>query len=237
MALGEKRKTHDGDSSDSIPALHPYESYLSSSRATLVLSADVGSSGALDLRPQRGRKSVRIVTQRSIQRMKTKETTMETTVEQNRMDPPNIVSHAEWIAARTELLNKEKEFTRLRDELSRQRRELPWEKVKKEYVFDGPTGKETLADLFDGKSQLLIYHFMLGPGWKEGCPSCSYLADHFDGMRVHLAARGIHLAVVSRAPWPEIEAFQQRMEWKFPWVSSNGTDFNFDYQVSATPGT
>jgi predicted dithiol-disulfide oxidoreductase (DUF899 family) len=148
-----------------------------------------------------------------------------------------VVGAAEWLVARKELLKKEKELTHLRDEISRLRLELPWETVGKKYVFEGPQGKQTLADLFEGRSQLIIYHFMLGPGWKEGCPSCSYLADHFDGMRVHLAARDIHLAVVSRAPWPEIEAFQKRMEWKFPWVSSNGTDFNLDYQVSATPET
>jgi predicted dithiol-disulfide oxidoreductase (DUF899 family) len=148
-----------------------------------------------------------------------------------------VVGAAEWLVARKELLKKEKELTHLRDEISRLRLELPWETVGKKYVFEGPQGKQTLADLFEGRSQLMIYHFMLGPGWKEGCPSCSYLADHFDGMRVHLAARDIHLAVVSRAPWPEIEAFQKRMEWKFPWVSSNGTDFNLDFQVSATPET
>jgi predicted dithiol-disulfide oxidoreductase (DUF899 family) len=148
-----------------------------------------------------------------------------------------VVGAAEWLVARKELLRKEKELTHLRDEISRQRLELPWEKVEKRYVFESPKGKQTLADLFEGRSQLMIYHFMLGAGWKEGCPSCSFLADHFDGMRVHLAARDIHLAVVSRAPWPEIEAFQKRMGWKFPWVSSEGTDFNFDYQVSATPGT
>jgi predicted dithiol-disulfide oxidoreductase (DUF899 family) len=149
----------------------------------------------------------------------------------------SVVGAAEWLVARKELLKKEKELTHLRDEVSRLRLELPWEKVEKKYVFEGPQGKQPLADLFEGRSQLMIYHFMLGPGWKEGCPSCSYLADHFDGMRVHLAARDVHLAVVSRAPWPEIEAFQKRMEWKFPWVSSNDTDFNFDFQVSATPGT
>src|ERR1700734_741639 len=148
-----------------------------------------------------------------------------------------VVSHEAWIAARKEFLKKEKEFTRQRDEISRLRRELPWESVEKRYEFSGPSGKLNLADLFGKRSQLIVYHFMLGPGWKEGCPSCSYLADHFDGMRVHLAARDIHLAVVSRAPGPQIEAFQKRMEWKFPWVSSDGTDFNFDYQVSATPGT
>ena len=132
------------------------------------------------------------------------------------VEHPKVVSHADWLAARKEFLAKEKEFTRLRDELSRQRRELPWEKVEKEYVFDGPNGKETLADLFDGRSQLMIYHFMFGPGWKEGCPSCSYLADHFDGPSIHLANRDVTLAVVSRAPMAEIEAFKKRMGWQFP---------------------
>src|SRR5271165_5445230 len=127
---------------------------------------------------------------------------------------------------------KEKEFTRLRDELSRERRELPWEKVEKSYTFEGPNGKETLADLFDGRSQLVVYHFMLGPGWSEGCKSCSYLADHFDGMTVHLANRDVTFVVVSRAPLAEIEAFKQRMGWRFKWVSSSGSDFNFDYHVS-----
>src|SRR5438045_6475966 len=109
-----------------------------------------------------------------------------------------VVSHSEWLAARKAFLQKEKEFTRLRDELSKQRRELPWEKVEKQYVFDGPHGKEMLADLFDGRSQLIIYHFMFGPGWVEGCPSCSLLADHIDGSLVHLANRDVTLAVVSR---------------------------------------
>lgn len=145
------------------------------------------------------------------------------------------VPHAEWIEARKRFLAKEKEFTHLRDELSRQRRELPREKVEKSYVFDGPRGKETLADLFDGRSQLIVYHFMLGTGWSEGCPSCSYLSDHFDGMTVHLAHRDVTLAVVSHAPYPEIEAFKKRMGWRFHWVSSSGTDFNYDYHVSATP--
>jgi predicted dithiol-disulfide oxidoreductase (DUF899 family) len=143
-----------------------------------------------------------------------------------------VVPQADWLAARKELLKKEKEFTRLRDELSRQRRELPWEKVEKRYEFDGPKGKETLADLFAGKSQLIVYHFMFGPGWKEGCPSCSYLADHFDGAAVHLAQRDSRLVVISRAPLPEIEAFKKRMGWQFKWVSSSGNDFNFDYHVS-----
>jgi predicted dithiol-disulfide oxidoreductase (DUF899 family) len=145
-----------------------------------------------------------------------------------------VVGPAEWLAARKELLKKEKELTHLRDEISRLRLELPREKVEKPYEFAGPQGKQTLGDLFEGKSQLMIYHFMLGPGWREGCPSCSFIADHFDGMRVHLAARDIQLAVVSRAPWPEIEVFQKRMGWGFPWVSSSGGDFNFDYQVSST---
>ena len=147
---------------------------------------------------------------------------------------PKVVSQAEWLAARKEFLAKEKEFTRLRDELSRQRRELPWEKVEKQYVFDGPSGKVPMADLFDGRSQLIVYHFMLGPGWKEGCPSCSYLADHFDGAAIHLANRDVTLAVVSRAPIEEIEAFKKRMGWRFHWASSFGSDFNFDYHVSFT---
>jgi predicted dithiol-disulfide oxidoreductase (DUF899 family) len=145
-----------------------------------------------------------------------------------------VVSPAEWLVARKELLRKEKEFTRLRDELSRQRRELPWEKVEKEYVFDGPNGRETLSDLFGGKSQLMVYHFMFGPEWPEGCPSCSFLADHFDGSVAHLAARDVRLAVVSRAPLARIEAFKKRMGWRFKWVSSYGNDFNRDYQVSGT---
>jgi predicted dithiol-disulfide oxidoreductase (DUF899 family) len=147
----------------------------------------------------------------------------------------NVVSHAEWLAARTEFLKKEKEFTRLRDELSQQRRALPWEKVEKRYEFDSTRGKVTLAGLFDGRSQLVVYHFMLGPGWEAGCPSCSYLADHFDGMTVHLANRDTTLVVISHAPLAEIEAFKKRMGWKFEWVSSFGTDFNFDYHVSFTP--
>jgi predicted dithiol-disulfide oxidoreductase (DUF899 family) len=143
-----------------------------------------------------------------------------------------IVSPAEWVAARMDLLRKEKEFTRLRDQLSQQRRELPWEKVEKQYVFDGPSGKETLADLFNGKSQLAVYHFMLGPDWPEGCPSCSFISDHLDGMIVHLGARDVSMVVISRAPLPQIEAFKKRMGWQFKWVSSSGNDFNFDYHVS-----
>jgi predicted dithiol-disulfide oxidoreductase (DUF899 family) len=148
--------------------------------------------------------------------------------------PQKVVSHDEWIAARKQFLAKEKEFTRLRDELSQQRRELPWERVEKEYTFESHNGKETLAGLFGAKSQLLMYHFMLGPGWKEGCPSCSYLADHFDGSIPHLGARDVSFVVVSRATLPEIQAFQKRMGWRFKWVSSNANTFNQDYQVSAT---
>lgn len=148
--------------------------------------------------------------------------------------PHKTVSHTEWIEARKQFLAKEKEFTRLRDELSRQRRELPWEPVEKIYLFDGSRGKETLADLFDHRSQLIVYHFMLGPGWSEGCPSCSYLADHFDGMTIHLAHRDVTLAVVSRAPFAQIAAYKRRMGWKFHWVSSSPSDFNYDFHVSQT---
>jgi predicted dithiol-disulfide oxidoreductase (DUF899 family) len=146
-----------------------------------------------------------------------------------------VVPAAEWLAARKAFLAKEKEFTRLRDELSRQRRELPWEKIEKAYTFEGPQGKVGLADLFGKRSQLVIYHFMLGPGWAEGCKSCSYLADHFDGMTTHLANRDTMFAVVSHAPYAEIAAFQNRMGWKFQWYSSFGSNFNFDYHVSFTP--
>jgi predicted dithiol-disulfide oxidoreductase (DUF899 family) len=146
-----------------------------------------------------------------------------------------IVSREEWIAARKELLKKEKEATRLRDELSQERRELPWAKVEKNYVFDSPQGKVTLADLFDGRSQLIVYHFMFHPDWREGCPSCSFVVDHLDGTIPHLAARDVSLVVVSRAPLSKIEPFKNRMGWRFRWVSSFGSDFNYDYHVSFTP--
>jgi predicted dithiol-disulfide oxidoreductase (DUF899 family) len=151
------------------------------------------------------------------------------------MEPHKIVSHDEWIAARKAYLADEKAFSKARDALARKRRELPWEKIGKSYVFHGPEGKETLADLFGGKSQLIVYHFMLGPDWEAGCPSCSLLADHFDGAVIHLAQRDVSFVVVSRAPLPQIEKFKKRMGWKFKWVSSFGSDFNFDYQVSLTP--
>ena len=145
-----------------------------------------------------------------------------------------IVSQDQWLAARKALLAKEKEFSKARDQLSAARRQLPWVKVDKNYVFDGPNGKHPLADLFDGKSQLLVYHFMLGPGWVQGCPSCSFLADHFDGAVAHLAQRDVALVVVSRAPPAEIDAYKKRMGWRFKWVSSFGNDFNHDFHVSFT---
>jgi predicted dithiol-disulfide oxidoreductase (DUF899 family) len=151
------------------------------------------------------------------------------------METHKVVLHDEWIAARKAYLAEEKTFTRARDALSKKRRELPWEKVEKNYVFGTANGKQSLGDLFGSKSQLIVYHFMLGPGWEAGCPSCSYLADHFDGAVVHLAQRDVAFAVISRAPLPEIETFRQRMSWKFKWVSSFGGDFNYDYQVSRGP--
>ena len=151
------------------------------------------------------------------------------------MQAHKIVSHDEWLAARRAHLADEKAFSRARDELSRKRRDLPWEKVEKNYLFDTPDGKQTLAELFGGKSQLIVYHFMLGPGWEAGCPSCSLIADHFDGAVVHLAQRDVAFVVVSRAPLAQIAAFKRRMGWRFKWVSSFGSDFNFDYHVSFRP--
>jgi predicted dithiol-disulfide oxidoreductase (DUF899 family) len=151
------------------------------------------------------------------------------------MQPHKVVSREQWLAARQAHLAKEKEFTRLRDQLSAERRELPWVRVEKPYVFDTPDGKKSLADLFGGRSQLIVYHFMLGPDWDAGCPSCSLLADHFDGAAVHLAHRDVSFMAVSRAPLPEIEAYKRRMGWRFPWVSSFGSDFNYDYHVSFRP--
>jgi predicted dithiol-disulfide oxidoreductase (DUF899 family) len=145
-----------------------------------------------------------------------------------------IVSPEDWLARRKELLKKEKELTRLQDQLSVERRKQPWVKVEKNYVFDGPKGKETLADLFDGRSQLFVYHFMFGPDWEEGCPSCSMVADHINGSIVHLAHRDVTLVAVSRAPLAKIEAFEKRMGWQFKWVSSYENDFNRDFRVSFT---
>src|SRR2546430_4982514 len=145
-----------------------------------------------------------------------------------------IVSETEWLIARKDLLTREKEFSRQRDALGAARRQLPMAKIDKEYVFDGSKGKETLADLFDGRSQLIVYHFMFGPEWEEGCKSCSYLADHFDGANWHLPHRDVAFVVVSRAPLPEFEPYKKRLGWRFKWLSSHGNDFNFDYHVSAT---
>jgi predicted dithiol-disulfide oxidoreductase (DUF899 family) len=146
-----------------------------------------------------------------------------------------IVSRDEWIEARKQHLAKEKEFTRLRDQLSAQRRDLPWVRVDKGYVFEGPNGKESLSELFAGKSQLVIQHFMFGPDWEEGCKSCSFWADNYNGIVVHLTQRDVAFVAVSQAPLSRIEAFRKRMGWSFKWVSSFGTDFNHDYHVSFTP--
>ena len=145
---------------------------------------------------------------------------------------PKVVSPEAWVEARKKFLKKEKEFTRLRDELSRQRRELPWERVEKEYVFAGPQGKVTLGELFDGRSQLIVYHFMFGPDWTEGCPGCSLVSDHINGSVAHLNARDVTLVAISRAPLAQIEAFKKRMGWSFRWLSSFGNEFNRDYHVS-----
>jgi predicted dithiol-disulfide oxidoreductase (DUF899 family) len=150
------------------------------------------------------------------------------------IENPKIVSRDEWLAARKELLVKEKQLTHDRDALAAERRQLPWIKLDKDYVFDSPGGKRTLADLFDGRSQLVVYHFMFGPEWNEGCPSCSFNMDHTDGALVHLAQRDVSFTAISRAPSPKIEAFKNRMGWKFSWVSSYESDFNRDYGVSFT---
>lgn len=145
-----------------------------------------------------------------------------------------VVSSEEWLKARRDLLQKEKAFTRMRDQLSAERRALPWVKVEKTYVFDTPHGKKTLADLFAGRTQLLIKHFMMGPGWKEGCVGCSFGSDHLDAARIHLENHDVSVVAVSRAPIAEIEAFKKRMGWQFRWVSSLENDFNYDYHVSFT---
>jgi predicted dithiol-disulfide oxidoreductase (DUF899 family) len=146
-----------------------------------------------------------------------------------------IVSHEQWIDARRQLLAKEKEFTRARDALSQQRRELPWERVDKNYLFTGADGTLTLGDLFAGKSQLIVYHFMFDPSWDAGCKSCSFWADNFNGIAAHLKHRDITFVVVSRAPYSKLDAYRKRMGWSFRWVSSFDSDFNFDYGVSFTP--
>ena len=145
-----------------------------------------------------------------------------------------VVSREEWLEARKALLVQEKEETRRRDKLRAARQNLPWVRIDKTYTFDTPTGKKTLADLFDGRSQLMIYHFMFGPDWEAGCPGCSFLADHIDGTLAHLNHHDVTFVAVSRAPLAKIEAYKKRMGWKFPWLSSFGSDFNFDFHVSFT---
>jgi predicted dithiol-disulfide oxidoreductase (DUF899 family) len=153
---------------------------------------------------------------------------------------PNIINHPvvsgdRWIAERKKLLEREKELSHLSDEVARERRALPWERIEKNYVFETSGGRRNLPGLFEGRRQLLVQHFMLGPGWEEGCKSCSYMADHVDGMNVHLANRDVTFVAISRAPLAEIELFRRRMGWKFNWVSAFGSDFNFDFGVSFTP--
>ena len=145
-----------------------------------------------------------------------------------------VVSHEQWLEARAAFLIREKEFTRARDELNRQRQELPWEAVEKTYQFAGPDGKETLSDLFDGRSQLVVYHFMFAPDWDEGCPHCSFWADNFDPVTVHMNQRDVTMVAISRAAYARLAAYQKRMGWRFKWLSSAGTSFNFDYGVSFT---
>ena len=146
----------------------------------------------------------------------------------------SVVSHEEWLKVRTALLAKEKEFTKLRDAMTAQIRALPWRKIEKPYVFETQAGKQSLRDLFGGKTQLAMYHFMLGPNWDEGCKSCSYWADGFQGIPIHLAHRDVSFVVVSRAPLAQIERFKTRMGWDFPWISSFGSDFNYDFGLSFT---
>lgn len=166
---------------------------------------------------------------------KLKENTMAKLKTRDGTKEHNVVSKKEWIKARKQLLIKEKKFSRLRDALAEQRRALPWVKIEKEYVFHGPGGKQSLYELFGDKSQLLVYHFMFGPGWGEGCPHCSFWADHYDSVNFHIGQRDTTFVVVSRAPLKEIMPFKKRMGWKFKWLSSNGGDFNFDFGVSFTP--
>lgn len=151
------------------------------------------------------------------------------------METHKVVPHSEWLEARQQFLAEEKEFTRLRDQLSRQRRDLPWERVDREYVFDGPNGKETLSDLFAGRSQLIVYHFMFGSDWEAGCPSCSFWADNFNSIIVHLNQRDVTFVAASRAPFGKLDAYRKRMGWTFKWVSAAANDFNRDYHVSFTP--
>ena len=148
------------------------------------------------------------------------------------MNPNKVVSREDWMKARKEHLAREKELTRARDQLAAERRALPWVKIEKNYVFDTPQGKKSLADLFDGKSQLIVVHFMFGPTWEQGCPSCSFMADTYNGNAIHLAHRDVSLVAVSRTDLSKIQGYKQRLGWTFPWVSSLGSDFNFDFNVS-----
>jgi predicted dithiol-disulfide oxidoreductase (DUF899 family) len=151
------------------------------------------------------------------------------------MDQPKVVSRAEWLLARKELLAKEKEFSRQRDALSVERRKLPMVKIDKAYAFEGPEGRASLLDLFEGRRQLIVYHFMLDPSWTDGCKSCSYLADNYEGGLVHLGARDTSFVTISLAPLAKIQAFKERMGWKFKWLSSFGSDFNYDFHVTLDP--
>jgi predicted dithiol-disulfide oxidoreductase (DUF899 family) len=146
-----------------------------------------------------------------------------------------VVTPEEWGVARKQLLAQEKEFTRRRDQLSQARRDLPWVRVTKQYVFDGPEGKQTLEQLFNGHSQLIVYHFMFAPDWEDGCKSCSFWADNFNGIVPHLNHRDVRLVAISRAPFAKLQAFATRLGWSFKWLSSAGNDFNYDYNVSFTP--
>src|SRR3954451_23339370 len=157
-----------------------------------------------------------------------------TAISQVRTQNHRVVSRDEWVAERKTLLAHEKELTRFGDQIARERRALPWVRIDKTYTFDTPLGRRTLGDLFDGHRQLVVQHFMLAPGWEQGCKNCSYMADHTDGATVHLAQRDVSFVAVSRAPLSEIERFRQRMGWKFRWVSSQDNDFNRDFHVSFT---
>jgi predicted dithiol-disulfide oxidoreductase (DUF899 family) len=153
------------------------------------------------------------------------------------LDQHRVVTRDEWLAARVQLLAREKEFTHLRDQLSQERRDLPWEAVEKDYTFESPAGQLTLSDLFAGKSQLIVYHFMFDENDEEGCEHCSFWADNFNGIDAHLRQRDVSFVAVSRAPLSKLQAFERRMGWTFPWVSSLASDFNFDYQASFTPAS
>jgi len=159
---------------------------------------------------------------------------MNTTIAETSTVNHAVVSGDRWVAERKKLLAREKELTRLHDQIAAERRALPWVRVEKNYVFDTVEGPRTLSDLFDGRRQLIVQHFMFGPGWEQGCPSCSYMADHADGMNIHLAHRDITFVAISRAPIGDIQRFRERMGWQFDWVSSNGSDFNRDFGVSFT---